>query len=466
MKPNLSHPGSFKDPSGFIFVHDEQYFRQVNSCYKDDYDFFVSSGLYQELVKKSYILPHTEEKTINAPVPDIAYKIIKPKQLTFVSYPYEWCFSQLQDAALLTLEIQKIALQFGMSLKDANAYNIQFEGYMPVFIDTLSFERYEERKPWVAYKQFCEHFFAPLCLMSQKDLRLNQLFRIFLDGIPIDIADNLLGVFSYKHLSTLLHIHMHAKSQKHIPNARERQDVEKKKFTFNAFIALIDSLKSFILKLSPKIKKSVWKNYYQEGRSYSKKAFQEKEDAVSYFLDKIHPNIIWDLGSNTGFFSRLCAQKVQRVISFDFDPVCVESQYVHYKKNKEENILPLAMDLSNPSPNLGWNLQERKSLQERSNADCVLALALVHHLAVAKNIPLISIAEFLSSITKNYCIIEFIPKDDHQIQEMLTFRKDIFQSYNKKNFEKDFSNLFRILESKNLQDSGRVIYLAKKKDLV
>ena len=205
--------GSFRDPSGFLFYKNNILYRQVNTTYRENYNFFIESGLYQSLVDSKLLVPHIEEKT-DVICGDGVYKILKPEVVPFVSYPYEWCFSQLKDAALTTLKIQKIALDFGMSLKDSSAYNIQFVRGKPVFIDTLSFEKYQEGSPWVAYKQFCQHFLAPLALMSFLDVRLNQLLKVFIDGVPIDMASTLLPVKTKLKFSLFSHIHLHAKTQK------------------------------------------------------------------------------------------------------------------------------------------------------------------------------------------------------------------------------------------------------------
>jgi len=189
--PNKVLPSSFRDPSGFLFLRDGFIYRQVNTIYRENYDYLISSNLYKTLVDAELLIPH-HEVDIKKARSDEIYKVIKPELILFISYPYEWCFSQLKDAALTTLEIQKKSLDFGISLKDCSAYNIQFRKGKPIFIDTLSFERYHQGKPWVAYRQFCQHFLAPLALMSYKDIRLNQLFRVYIDGPPLDLTSSLL----------------------------------------------------------------------------------------------------------------------------------------------------------------------------------------------------------------------------------------------------------------------------------
>jgi len=208
MTENLS--GSFRDPSGFMFKHEGKLYRQVNQKYQEEYDLLMNSGLYDQLNKSRTLVAHKEVDLALAPRPKIAYKVIQPENIDFISYPYEWCFNQLKDAAILTLAIARRALEFGMSLKDASAYNIQFQHGRPIFIDTLSFEKYEEGMPWIAYKQFCQHFLAPLALMAKTDIRLGQLLKNHIDGIPLDLASKLLPASTKLSFGLSTHIHPHA----------------------------------------------------------------------------------------------------------------------------------------------------------------------------------------------------------------------------------------------------------------
>ena len=236
-------PGSFRDPSGYVYLRDGEIYRQVNRHYQDGFDQLVGSGLHQQLVDDGLLIPHTEVGLEHA-ASDDAYKVIRPQQIPFISYPYEWCFSQLKDAALLTLEIQARAFDSGMSLKDCSAYNVQFVGGKPVFIDTLSFERYREGQPWVAYRQFCQHFLAPLALMSHVDVRLHQLLRAYLDGIPLNLASRLLPRRTRANFGLLTHIHLHAKAQERF-SERSVPSTDRKVGRVS-FLGLVDSLKSTV----------------------------------------------------------------------------------------------------------------------------------------------------------------------------------------------------------------------------
>jgi len=458
IKANKIEPSSFRDPSGFLFYIDDQIYRQINKTYKENYDYLMNSGLYKTLVDAGLLIPHIETD-IPGPEPDKAYKIIKPEPVPFISHPYEWCFAQLKDAALTTFKIQKIALDFEMTLKDCSAYNIQFVKGKPTFIDTLSFEKYHEGQPWIAYRQSCQHFIAPLALMSYRDIRLNQLFRIYIDGVPLDLASSLLPSSTNFKASLLSHIHLHAKSQKHY--ADRTVNIGGHKISRLSFMGLIDNLESATRKMDWKAKGTEWADYYED-TNYSIDAINHKKKIVADFLDKTNPGIVWDIGANDGLFSRIASDKKMLTISFDIDPAAVQKNYLQSVKNNEEYILPLLLDLTNPSPGIGWENTERISLMHRGPADTAFSLALIHHLAISNNLPIGKIAYFFSQVCKSL-IIEFVPKDDSQVQKLLSTREDIFPDYTQQDFEIEFKKYFTINNVENINDSKRTIYLMKKR---
>lgn len=449
LKPNKIHPASFRDNDGFIFFSRGQLLRQVNQSYQADYDLLNSSGLYKKLIEEELLISH-RELALNLAVNNDAYKVLRPRQLDFISYPYEWCFSQLKQAALTTLNIQTIALEYGMSLKDAGGFNIQFLNGRPILIDSLSFERFDNR-PWVAYRQFCQHFLNPLILMSKIDPGLNRLLAIYPDGIPADLTAKLLPFWSKLNPAVFIHIQLHAK-------VKGKAGSGQASFSKNAMKGLISSLEGAVTGLKLDQMKSFWSSYAPAHDSYTASGFKNKEQIVGDLFKKTKAKKVWDLGSNTGYFSRLVAQKGTEVVSFDLDPLSVEKNY--QLSGKYGNILPLVADLTNPTPALGWGNEERESLIQRGPVDCVLALALIHHLAIGANLPMEKIAKLFSEICQNL-IIEFVPKADPQIKEMLLIRKDIFTDYNEKNFKQSFGKYFKIVNGKKIKDGLRSIYLMK-----
>ena len=447
---------SFRDPSGFVFQRDGILYRQINQVHREDYDHLMSSGLYETLVAAGLLISHEEA---GDPVTADAYKVIRPERVEFISYPYEWCFGQLKDAALATLRIQQAALDAGMSLRDASAYNVQFRGGRPVLVDTLSFERLREGVPWVAYRQFCQHFLAPLALMSYRDVRLAQLLRTNVDGTPLDLAASLLPRRARFRFSLFLHIFSHARSQRrHQADAGEQ--TTRRRFTLQAFRGLIESLESAVRRLDWAPERSVWTDYYGEELGYSEEAFEHKKELVRKFVEEVAPETVFDLGGNVGVFARIAAAQGIPTVCFDVEPSCVEANYRQVVADGETNLLPLVLDLTNPSPGVGWANRERQSLVERGPADMALALALVHHLAIGNNVPLPMMAGFLSEVCR-WLLVEFIPKDDPRVGALLASREDIFPDYNVEGFERAFDQRFQIERREEIRESPRVLYLMR-----
>jgi len=453
--------GSFRDPGGFVFIVDGVVHRQVNERARDDYDLLHTSGLYDALVERRLLVAH-EEVDVPAPRPG-AYRVIRPQQIPFVSYPYEWCFGQLKDAALATLDIQLLALDHGMTLRDASAYNIQFLEGRPVLIDTLSFGPRRDGEPWVAYRQFCQHFLAPLALMALVDVRLGQLARVHIDGIPLDLASTLLPGATRLRPGLGVHIHAHARSQqRHAGDAsRGRSPAPAKAVSDRALRGLVDNLRATVSRLEWWPPATEWRDYYA-GDSYSEEAFARKGELVAAMVERVAPRSVWDLGANTGHFSRIAAAGGAHTVAFDIDPAAVQLGYDEVKKHGDTRILPLVLDLTNPSPAIGWANAERATLAQRGPVDLVLALALIHHLAISNNVPLGRIAAYFAELAPAL-VIEFVPKSDAKVRTLLASREDIFDDYTQDGFEAAFSALYDIEDRQPVPGSERTLYLLRRR---
>ena len=455
----IPSPASFRDPSGFMYVRNGDIFRQVNNVYRTHYDRLLGSGLYDALVGRGWLIEHEE---VAEPAADdrSAYKVLKPRRIDFISYPYEWAFSQLQDAALLTLDVQLLALEHDLSLKDASAYNVQFDAGKPILIDTLSFESYEEGRPWVAYRQFCQHFLAPLALMARTDIRLNQLLRSYIDGVPLDLASALLPARTRFQLGLGLHIHLHARTQRAYSSTEGAQPKRSVKVSRIGLTGMLQGLRKLVAKLRWNPAGTEWGDYYQ-ATNYTDAAFEHKQRLVAEYLESIRPGRVWDLGANTGVFSRIARRIGASTVAFDIDPAAVESNYRAVKRDGGAQPLPLLLDLTNPSPGLGWAGTERDSLEARGPVDCVMALALIHHLAISNNVPLLKVASYLAELCE-YLVIEFVPKSDSQVRRLLSAREDIFTEYDQAHFEVAFSVYFTIVRAEAVDGTERTLYLMKK----
>jgi hypothetical protein len=454
-------PASFRDPAGFVWTDGGAIYRHVGSEHREHFDAFISSGLYDELVSDGMLVPHEETTAVESPRPG-AYKILKPEVVDFISYPYEWSFSQLKDAALLTLDIQKRSMERGMSLRDATAYNVQFHRGRPVLIDTLSFEVAPSGRPWIAYRQFCQHFLAPLALMAYLDVRFGSLSRTYIDGVPLDLAAHLLPRRTRYNTGLLSNIHAQARVERRHQRAGAAPKMKQREMSEQALKGIVWNLERTVRKLEWSLPKTAWRDYYEEAGHYSEAATEHKKDLVARFLDEAGGRSVWDLGGNVGVFSRVAAGKGRSVVCFDIDPGCVEMNYRKVKQDAETGVLPLLSDLRNPVPALGWANRERAAFAERGPADVAMALALIHHLAIGNNVPLDMVAEFFSELG-NRLIIEFVPKSDPMVQTLLANREDIFPDYDRAGFERAFGARFEIERSEGVKDTDRVMYLLRRK---
>ncbi len=452
------HPASWRDPSGFVYRRDGVLLRQIQPVWLEEWTAFRDSPLAKRLVAGGKLLPWQDAPLSDA-YDDTAAAVIRPDVVPFVSYPYEWTFGQLRDAALLTLDVQSAALEMGWTLKDATAYNVQFRGVQPVLIDHLSFQRLATDSPWVAYQQFCEHFLAPLALMSRRDVRMGRMLRDQLDGIPLDLAASLLPGRTKLRLGLGAHLHLHARSQRsHAGDARKPTEV---KISLTRLAALVQSLRQTVAGLRWEPEGTEWADYADKDHaSYEGGTPDAKEAIVRDLLTAVGDGtgrMCWDLGANTGRFSRIAADQGYRVLSFDIDPAAAERHYRALRTASRTDTTPLVMDLADPSPGLGWAGRERAGLLERANADVILALALVHHLAIGRNVPLPMVMDLFADLAPAV-IIEWVPRGDPMVDILLASREDVFTDYTSEGFEAAAAARFEVRTRVPIEGSTRVLY--------
>jgi len=447
-------PGSYRDPSGFVFRRDGHLYRQINARIADDWSLFTYSGLHAALVEKGLLIPDEPAELGLAPEPG-AVAIIRPEEIGFISYPYEWSFSQLKDAALLTLQAQAVAAEHGMTLRDASAYNVQFRHGRPILIDTLSFERARPDEPWKPYRQFCEHFLAPLALMAHRDGRLGLLLRDFIDGVPLDLASKLLPRGTRWSPGLAAHVHLHSRAQRRhaasadpAPKAASMSETRRR--------ALLDHLQRTVEGLHLPAQGTQWADYADQ-TSYSAAGTASKEAIVGRMLRAASGERAWDVGANTGRYSAIAAAAGYEVVAVDGDWAAVERHYLALRAAGEPRIMPLLADIADPSPAIGWANRERASLLERTNADVVVALALVHHLAIGRNVPLPMVSELLAQLAPKL-IVEWVPKEDPMVGRLLAAREDVFPDYSVDGFRSAFGRHFEIVEEAPIDDSLRVLF--------
>jgi ribosomal protein L11 methylase PrmA len=454
-------PGSFRDPGGFIYRRDGALLRQIGPASIDDWEAFVASGLADRLIRFGRLIGH-EPADLSAAATPAARAVIRPEPIDFISYPFEWTFGELRDAALLTLDVQLEALDSGFTLKDASAYNVQYRDARPILIDSLSFEPYEEGRPWVAYRQFCEHFLAPLALAAHRDIRLLSLLRADPDGIPLDLASSLLPRRTRVDMGLLSHVHLHARAQRrYAASADEGRAARSAKLDRRRLTALLGNLRGTVAGLRWTPAGTEWSDY-ADHTSYGDRATADKARLVAELVGQAEGGRIWDLGANTGRYSRIAADAGRRVLAFDIDPAAAEQNYRSVLAEGRTDILPLVLDVANPSPGIGWAGRERRSLMERANPDALLALALVHHLAISRNVPLPMLLDLFADLAL-WAIVEFVPKDDPMVRVLLATREDVFPDYHLDGFRAAAEARFEIVREAPIEESPRVLFLLRRR---
>ena len=448
------HPASYKDPAGFVFEQDGIFYRHVSPIYATAYEQLMGSGLYTLLTKQKLLIEHTEineNKSGSLPF----YKTLLPQQIPFISYAYEWSFDMLKDAALLTLHICKQAISHGMILKDATPFNVQLKDGRPVFIDTLSFEFYEPARPWIAYRQFCEVFLAPLLLSHYTRTDLNSMLLAYPDGIPVPLCARLLPFKSRLNLLTLLHIHLQSSVQTTTQATPPIQSFSRQKL-----LNILDHLTKGISSLQTGATKTTWSDYYDHTIK-SQEYLEEKKKIFTQLLALAPAGSALDMGANQGVFSRLLATQCSEVVACDFDSRAINQLYLDLKKDAAP-ILPLVIDISHPTPAIGWANSERTSFLQRKQYDLVVALALIHHLVIGKNIPFQQLATCFHALCKKFLLIEFVEREDEKVKLLLERKGLAYSHYTREAFEQRFAIHFDLVTSQPLSDGLRVLYLWRK----
>jgi ribosomal protein L11 methylase PrmA len=458
MKLAQPNQGSFRDPRGQIYHFENRILRTVNPIAKADFEFVQSSGLFEKLIANKQLLPYIAiDKTILVDQNvEVSYLLEHPR-LEFISYPYEWSFAALKAAALLHLDIQLQALELGVTLTDASAYNIQFQGSQPVFIDHLSFTRYEAGMIWQGYQQFCQQFLNPLLLQNYLGIHHQTWYRGNMFGIQTADLNKLLSMKHKFSPKIWLHVILPTYFQK-ISNQEAAQVAKKTNLSLHALKNLLNSIKNWIEKLNyHKNNHSAWKDYAEQQVDN-----KIKREFISDFVQQLKPSLLFDLGCNSGEYAALALQNgAKKVVGFDADQSVLEKAFMQAAKNKLA-FLPLYMDLTNPSPKQGWKENERNGFVERNSADAILVLALLHHLVIANDIPFNDLISWLITLAPQG-VIEFVPKNDPKVQELLQLRSDIFVDYTYENFLQYLQQAATIIKETKISASGRTLVWYQRK---
>lgn len=453
-------PGSFRDPSGHVYELDGRIYRTVTARHSAEYGALKTNGFFQRLVDEGRLVGFEERplETLGFSKPGVEHIVEHPK-LPFVSYPYEWPFSALKAAALFHLDLHLDALEQGVTLSDASAYNVQFRGAVPIFIDLLSFRRYREGEHWAGHRQFCEQFLNPLLLRSYLGIAHNAWYRGALEGIPTADILPLLPLRRKLSWNVLSHLVL----QERLQRASRRWTADRLKAAAQrrlpkaSFIGMLRQLRHWIDRLSPLDSRgTVWGDY-SATHTYQPAEYAAKREFIARFIEKTKPGLVFDLGCNTGDFSAVALEAgAGTVIGFDFDQGALERSFRRSLDHKL-NLTPLFLDAANPSPDQGWRQRERRGLQRRAAPDAVLALAFEHHLALGRNIPLGDVVAWIVGIAPSG-VIEFVEKTDPTVQRMLSLREDIFDDYTEATFTEALERCARIVETQTVSAAGRKLF--------
>lgn len=453
-----AEPGSFRDPGGRIYWYGERVLRTVMPSAAPDFDFVEISGLIPALVERGMLIPqsHLSLELLGDAAGGATYLLEHPK-LDFISHPYEWPFRALQAAALLQLDLYLAALERNVTLSDATAYNIQFEGVRPVFIDRLSFRRYVDGQFWLGHRQFCEQFLNPLLLRSMFGIPHNAWYRGSPEGIGAAELSALLPLrkkFSWRVLTNVV---MQGSLQRTRSSDAQKAVAGKLRFPKPAFVRLLSGLRTWVASLQPADRQpTTWQEYARQN-SYGGKEVEAKRNFIARFVSDSKASTVWDIGCNTGDYSVAALQAgARKVIGFDFDQGALDIAFDRARSEKLA-FTPLFLDVTNPAPDQGWGQAERRGLQARARADGVLALALIHHVAISKNVPLADVVSWLTGMAP-HGVIEFVPKTDPMVVELLRMREDIFPNYNEEHFVKCLQERARIVASETVSASGRKLF--------
>lgn len=457
---------SFRDPAGQVFQVRDRILRRVSERGAMDYEFVRDSGLLQKLVSEQRLVGAEEISRLEFGFDETSAKyLLEHPRLNFISYPYEWCFSALQAAALLQLDLLDEALAYDVTLSDASAFNIQFQGASPIFIDTLSFQRYQDGDYWKAHRQFCEQFLNPLLLSARKGIAFNAWFRGSLEGIRSEDLNRLLSWHQKLDWRVLTHVVLPVRFQAsaHQMTEKRADRIKERRLPRSSFEHMIRSLRKWIASLKPiEVGSKTWRDYATDN-SYDQAATEEKANFTRQFAVAAKPALLWDIGCNRGTFTEIALEAgAVSAIGFDTDLGAVEAAFARASRSGL-HFLPLLMDVADPTPSQGWLNRERKSLESRAAADGLLALAIVHHLCIGRNIPLSEVVTWLIGLAPQG-VIEFVEKEDPMVRFMLQMRLDIFDDYRRDAFLALVRKQADIVEMREINDNRRLLVWYRRRE--
>lgn len=453
----LVDAGSFRDPDSRVYSENGSIYRALSARGLADYEALAASKLFQQTQQDGSVVRTTRADAEGPPIlshGDTTAAVLEHERIPFVTYPYEWCFGMLKDAADLQLDLLDRAITESLSLKDATPYNVQWQGTKPVFVDVGSFERLRGNEPWIGYRQFCCLYLYPLMLTAYAGVSFQPWLKGSLEGISPSDAAALLP----RKKGVTINARLLARLERKTSDADNARDTNarlaKAGFKPEIIQAQVRRLHKLVRGLEWKPGKSTWSDYDAGNRGYDEPDLEAKRRFVEAAAARVKPALAWDLGANDGYFARVVAPHARTVIAMDFDHETVEKMY---RQLDTHNVTPLVVDLCDPSPARGWALAERGPLLERGRPDLTLSLALIHHLSITRNIPMRAILEWLRGVGGTH-VIEMPHRDDAMVKRLLAAKRDdeAHPDYNREPFERDLDELFTVRN--RLELSSRTLY--------
>ena len=455
-------PASFRDPAARVLRRDGQVLRYLTSAALRDWESLSSTKFFKEFTDSGRLVATKPTSgPLVPPLSDRWVAVLRHQTIPVVSYPYEWCFSMLQDAALLQLDLLLAALDEGMTLKDSTPFNIQWVGARPVFIDIGSFKVAEPGEPWAGYRQFCEMFLYPLFLQAYKDVPFHPWLRGSLEGVEASHCNNLMSVRDRFRPGVFTHVYLLSKLQSRYEGTERnvRKDLRSAGFSTGLIQNNVKRMQRIVARLTWTGAHSTWSDY-TDCNTYDQANRERKKQFVQQAAKSQHRAFVWDLGCNTGEYSRAVSECADHVVAVDADHLAIERLYRALKAENNSAILPLVGDLTNPSPGLGWRNLERQTLDARCRPDLILALALIHHLAIARNVPLPDVVAWLASFQADL-VVEFVAPEDAMVRRLQRNRDTLDFGYTQDRFEACLSEHFVIAKQEPLQSGTRTMYYAR-----
>lgn len=432
-------PGSFRDPSSRVFRSGDTIGRKLTADGLADWRAFAATPLLKTWTEDGRLIG-TSEVTDGPGSGELRHE-----RVAFWSYPYEWSFSMLRDAAVLHLDLLSEALEHDITMKDATPYNVQFVNGQPVFIDVGSFRPLESGEPWLGYRQFCELFLFPLLIRAHADVPFQQLLRGSLNGISPATARALLGGSKMWRSGVFADVVLQARAQRTASNRDVRSELKQAGFSKAMIQNNLRRLRKVLDKTVWDVDASTWSDYANCGHVAEQRS--AKATFVTNVAKQRRRTLAWDLGANDGYFSRLLTDHADTVVAVDGDELVIDRLYREARDSGTGSLLTLVIDLADPSPGLGWRGRERQRLEDRGSPDLVLMLAVIHHLVIGSNLPLLEVVDWMASLNAEF-VFEWVPPDDPMVTELKVNKKDreIHPDYNERSLREALGARFDIVQ--------------------